>query len=599
MGNGSSTTTMTTTTMSNGPVPFTTTMGSLSPPTNSKAYTLYNGGHRLNGNPAALKSASNPSKNTFRLDNNHPFNNTARQNSYFYLQQQEQGQPQHYSINTQAPPEIQQLMQQDLPCLPSGEGGSSYMTLRLPRIRLPTLFLGFFAVLLFLYGFGATVYLYAEVKTEKHMMVNLAGTMEKLEQNYEEAPPALREAIEQVERLKTRVNSYEKIMSDMSAKALAKKFGPGPFRVEMFLEFNHASSLVVFDLAPASLMPHSIHLFLEQVSRGLFDGCSIHHNLGHLLWIGPDEEKGTSIQLQHFKRSLYEHVAFQEYSPEYPHKQYTIGYSGRPGGPDFYINTIDNTQNHGPHSGRYLEEPHEADPCFGKVVEGFDVLDMISKLPTRFRGEGDGFLKKHIKISSMRIQGFKAPAPTPTIIHAKPKVTKGKRLRKRAITAKIHPLGVDPHAQTIEEQEAQQLKLIEQQDLEDRKKKQQQQEQQQQQQQPQQQKQQQQQQPEQQQPHHEQPQHEQQQHEEHGVKRVALKHKHDAKKKHRIIHRDKSKLLKHNHHEQQQAAAAPPANDNNNEKSVGNEQEKPVPLEQVKTQEEQVLGANVTSSTQR
>ena len=43
-------------------------------------------------------------------------------------------------------------------------------------------------------------------------------------------------------------------------------------------------------------------------------------------------------------------LAFQEYHDDYPHHPLTLGYAGRPGGPAFYINLIDNRQNHGPAS---------------------------------------------------------------------------------------------------------------------------------------------------------------------------------------------------------------------------------------------------------
>ncbi len=43
-------------------------------------------------------------------------------------------------------------------------------------------------------------------------------------------------------------------------------------------------------------------------------------------------------------------LAFQEYSPNFPHVQYSLGYAARPGGPEMYISTVDNVQNHGPAS---------------------------------------------------------------------------------------------------------------------------------------------------------------------------------------------------------------------------------------------------------
>ena len=59
-------------------------------------------------------------------------------------------------------------------------------------------------------------------------------------------------------------------------------------------------------------------------------------------------------------------VAFQEYSPEYPHVQWTVGLAGRPGGPDFYISKVDNSANHGPGGQSHHDLHEEADPCFGK-----------------------------------------------------------------------------------------------------------------------------------------------------------------------------------------------------------------------------------------
>lgn len=77
-----------------------------------------------------------------------------------------------------------------------------------------------------------------------------------------------------------------------------------------------------------------------------------------------------------------------------------MGYAGRPSGPAWYVSIKDNSKNHGPGS-QQKRNPHEADSCFGKVVEGFEraILGRVTKMP------GDGFLKpdKHVKISKMTI----------------------------------------------------------------------------------------------------------------------------------------------------------------------------------------------------
>lgn len=75
--------------------------------------------------------------------------------------------------------------------------------------------------------------------------------------------------------------------------------------------------------------------------------------------------------------------------------------AGRPSGPAWYVSIMDNSKNHGPGS-QGAKNPHEADSCFGKVIEGFDdvVVDRITKMP------GDGFLNdenKHVLIDRMTI----------------------------------------------------------------------------------------------------------------------------------------------------------------------------------------------------
>jgi hypothetical protein len=67
-------------------------------------------------------------------------------------------------------------------------------------------------------------------------------------------------------------------------------------------------------------------------------------------------------------------LAFPDYSDEYPHEPWTIGYTGRPGGPDWYINKVNNTLGHGPGGQSQYALEEQGDSCFGRVVEGQDVL---------------------------------------------------------------------------------------------------------------------------------------------------------------------------------------------------------------------------------
>lgn len=171
---------------------------------------------------------------------------------------------------------------------------------------------------------------------------------------------------------------------------ILEKYGPGPFQIEIQLAFHPESNVaemeggesIVIETAPIDEMPHSIWLFLEQVDRQLFDGCSFHRNAGHVVQAGPAPNFLTSPGAQlakRFKTAGLSSVLFQEYSPKVPHEKYTIGYGGRPGGPEFYINLRDNTRDHGPGGQANYEDPTEADPCFAKVISGFEAIDRIHK----------------------------------------------------------------------------------------------------------------------------------------------------------------------------------------------------------------------------
>ena len=98
----------------------------------------------------------------------------------------------------------------------------------------------------------------------------------------------------------------------------------------------------------------------------------------------------------------YTTCAWQEYSPEFPHVQYTLGYAGRPSNnAAFYISLIDNTRNHGPAS---QGSASEADSVIGKIKdkESIAVVKRMSK--QKGGAKGSGFISdntKFIKILSM------------------------------------------------------------------------------------------------------------------------------------------------------------------------------------------------------
>ena len=88
-----------------------------------------------------------------------------------------------------------------------------------------------------------------------------------------------------------------------------------------------------------------------------------------------------------FENARLDKMPFQEYNKGFPHDQYTMGFAGRPGGPDFYINKIDNSVNHGPGGQSHHDLHEEADPCFAKLVGGMEILGDLNKIPiNRERG---------------------------------------------------------------------------------------------------------------------------------------------------------------------------------------------------------------------
>jgi len=210
------------------------------------------------------------------------------------------------------------------------------------------------------------------------------------------------------------------------------RFGPGPhfISIKVTLDERNPSSAreIIVQLAPLDLMPHSIHLFLTQISEGYWNvgTPAFVLNAEHVLQACPHpclesvEFGGSRSRRQiepyeYMKRAGLDTVSFQEYSTMVPHEKYTIGFAGRPhSGPEFYINLMDNTLDHGTleerkfhlgptkyaawakevlgRNGVMLDvgdgemlvdvdamvaiEPY---PCFGKVIEGFEVVDEIAR----------------------------------------------------------------------------------------------------------------------------------------------------------------------------------------------------------------------------
>jgi cyclophilin family peptidyl-prolyl cis-trans isomerase len=192
----------------------------------------------------------------------------------------------------------------------------------------------------------------------------------------------------------TQIVSLQHHIQEMSRRDAQKKYGSGVIRVQLELAFpedhvaggeqqqphQHLQHLhkkekpttMILEMAPLELMPHSVNMFLDMVHAGLFDGCSFVLMAMHMIKLAPLPYDGSSAsaKVRSFTQHGLETVAFREYSPDYPHEEYTVAFAAD-GSPSFYINTQDNT------------EIHVGEPCFAKIVSGFDTVQRLASAPTR------------------------------------------------------------------------------------------------------------------------------------------------------------------------------------------------------------------------
>jgi len=202
-----------------------------------------------------------------------------------------------------------------------------------------------------------------------------------------------------------------KRLQEATRKLLGARYGvKEPYRVRLDLEFQPTTpdfekdggkdGHILIELAPSELQPHSIFTYLE-VARN-YGGGGFHRIAGHVLQV---QVRAPGVK----------HLAFQEYSPDYPHKKGTVGYAGRPSGPAWYVSLVNNARNHGPGS-QQKANPHEADSCFGTVIEGFDTdVQRIRKV------DGDGFLGDHKKWVLIKKMQIMVPGDDSMYIEWKPK----------------------------------------------------------------------------------------------------------------------------------------------------------------------------------
>ena len=137
-------------------------------------------------------------------------------------------------------------------------------------------------------------------------------------------------SVKREQAMKHQIELLQNATSRESKRAVLEKFGPGPHRVKLTLKLPNGKKgttleTVVIEMAPLHLVPHAIHLFLEQVSHKLWDGTYMYLNGPHVMQSGPqghDNRNKLTSGVQKFVDQQLDKLAFPEYSPEYPHLSY-------------------------------------------------------------------------------------------------------------------------------------------------------------------------------------------------------------------------------------------------------------------------------------
>jgi len=182
--------------------------------------------------------------------------------------------------------------------------------------------------------------------------------------------------------LKERIERLEKEIQRISSIEIIERFGEGPYRVEFDITILRIDGdmkkkfhgTFVVEMAPLVEMPHSVYTFLHMVDNKLWDNTSFVHQSEHIILAQPVSPKGSKHE--QFENTEGTSLLFQEYSENFPHIKYTLGFAGRPGS-YFYISTENNTEHHGPGGQDNHVLSEEADPCFAKIVSGFDVVNKM------------------------------------------------------------------------------------------------------------------------------------------------------------------------------------------------------------------------------
>jgi len=225
-----------------------------------------------------------------------------------------------------------------------------------------------------------------QITMKRQLMVAFASDMEQLKVSNDSLSSDLQKIV--VQAVDTTAGNYEKLekkegamikciddleshVQENSRLAIEQDYGTGPYQVELTLRskihMRVELQTIVIQLAPLNLMPHAVHHFLRMLKERLWEGMAMmpQQSAPHRLQASPVDMETLETMDWRFENAKLKNLVFAEHSPDYRCNSYSLGFSGNPGGPDFYIN------------GLAIPDKGASDSCFGKVVKGRDIIDSI------------------------------------------------------------------------------------------------------------------------------------------------------------------------------------------------------------------------------
>lgn len=138
------------------------------------------------------------------------------------------------------------------------------------------------------------------------------------------------------------IHRFKEFTKEVTLAYLTLKY-PQKKSVKVKIETSEGDMLM--ETAPFQTLPVVVYYFLNQVQEKLWDHRAFFRAESHVIqasdMCGDCADRESRIKHQ-------KGIPFQEYSDEFPHHKFVLGIAGRPGGPDIYVNMMDNEKLHGP-----------------------------------------------------------------------------------------------------------------------------------------------------------------------------------------------------------------------------------------------------------